>query len=102
MTVPYIFYLTILTALKKHLQSSFQSIAVTLRQYKYFLVWVTYLCETLYVCYVYNKFTLTHMLLYLMMEPTITTMPPSIPNTEAMAAEIVVRAVTSSENIIHS
>ena len=54
------------------------------------------------VCCKYNKVTHTYMLLYLMMEPTMTAMPPRIANTVAVVAEPVTNAVLLSENTFHS
>ena len=49
-----------------------------------------------------DKVMPTHMLLYLMMEPTITATPPTIANAAATAAELVTRAVLASEYVFHS
>ena len=50
----------------------------------------------------YSNFSLTHMLLYLIMEPTITAVPPRMPTIDAMAVETLMNAVVSSENVFHS
>ena len=42
------------------------------------------------------------MLLYLMIDPTITAILPRIPITEAMAADAVTSVVSASENVFHS
>ena len=49
-----------------------------------------------------NTIIATHMLLYLMMDPTITAVPPKMATTEAMAAETLMSTVYSSESILHS
>ena len=44
----------------------------------------------------------THMLLYLMMEPTITAVPPIIANTEPAEGDVTTKMVSTSKNCDHS
>ena len=54
------------------------------------------------IMYLYDMCNNTHMLLYLMMEPTITAEPPIIANTEPVEEDVTTKVVSASKNCDHS